>query len=81
MKQAMWKVAPLGGYSFRSDTLGQLSFASRVVDFDELDRALIDEFGMNQSIKIESIEEFMCSDKVLFHSSHLKSRLADMERA
>ena len=25
MKQAMWKVAPLGGYSFRSDTLGQLS--------------------------------------------------------
>ena len=81
MKQAMWKVAPLGGYSFRSDTLGQLSFASRVVDFDELDRALIDEFRMNQSIKIESIEEFMCSDRVLFHSAHLKSRLADMERA
>ena len=81
MKQAMWKVAPLGGYSFRSDTLGQFSFALRVVDFDELERALIDEFGMNQSIKIESIEEFMCSDRVLFHSSHLKSRLAYMERA
>ena len=81
MKQAMWKVAPLGGYRFRSDTLGQLSFESGVVDFDELDRALIDEFGINQLIEIESIGEFMCSDRVLFHSTHLKSRLADMERA
>ena len=81
MKQAMWKVAPLGGYSFRSDTLGQLSFASRAVDFVELDRALIDEFGMNQPVRIESIKKFMCSDRVLFHSGHLKSRLMDMERA
>ena len=62
-------------------TLGQLSFESRVVDFNELDRALLDEFGMNQLTKIESIEEFMCSDRVLFHSIHLRSRLADMERA
>ena len=81
MKQAMWKVAPLGGYNFRSDTIGQLSFESKIVDFNELDRALVDEFGMDQPTRIESIEEFMCSDSVLFHSSQLKSRLAEMERA
>ena len=81
MKQAMWKVAPLGGYSFRGDTIGQLSFESKVVNFNELERALLDEFGVNRSIHIESIEEFMCSDKILFHSGHLKGRLADMERA
>ena len=81
MKQAMWKVAPTGGYSFRSDTLGQLSFESKAVDFNELDCALIDQFGMDRTIAIESIEEFMCSDRVLFHSSHLKGRLAAMEQA
>ena len=81
MKQAMWKVAPLGGYGFRSNTLGQLSFESGVVDFDELDQSLIGKFGMNRSIEIESIEEFMCSDRILFHSGQLRSRLADMERA
>ena len=81
MKRAMWKVAPLGGYTFRSDNLGQLSFASKVVDFSELERALIAEFGMNQPTTIEAIEEFMCSDRILFHSGHLKGCLADMERA
>ena len=81
MKQAMWKVAPLGRYSFRSDALGQLSFESGIVDFNELNGALVDEFGMNQATKIESIQEFMRSDRVLFHSGHLKSRLSDMERA
>ena len=81
MKQAMWKVAPTGGYSFRSDKLGQLSFESRVVDFNELERALICQFGMNRPIAIESVEEFMRSDRVLFHSGHLRSHLAAMERA
>ena len=81
MKQAMWKVAPTGGYSFRSDTLGQLSFRSKAVDFNELERALICEFGMNKPIAIESIIEFMRSDRVLFHSGQFRSHLAGMEQA
>lgn len=80
MKQAMWKVAPTGGYSFRSDKLGQLSFESGVVDFKELERSLISKFEMNQPTAIESIEEFMRSDRVLFHSGHLRGHLRDMER-
>ena len=81
MKQAMWKVAPTGGYSFRSDKLGQLSFESGVVDFKELEHALIRKFRMNQPVAIESVEQFMRSDGVLFHSGHLRSHLADMEQA
>ena len=80
MKQAMWKVAPLGQYSFRGDRLGQSSFESKVVDFSELDKTLVGEFGMNEPVKIETIEQYMSSDKTLFHSGHLKGRLADMER-
>ena len=80
MKQAMWKVAPFGSYSFRGDTLGQLSFESGIVGFDELKELIVDEFGLNQPTPIESITKFMCSDRILFHSGHMKSRLADMER-
>ena len=81
MKQAMWKVEPTGGYSFRSDKLGQLSFELTDFHLNELERALICQFGMNQPIAIESIEEFMRSDRVLFHSGHLKRHLAAMERS
>ena len=81
MKQAMWKVAPFGAYSFKGETLGQFSFGAQVVDFTELDSALTDEFGMNQEVSIESIEQFMYSDRILFHSGHLTSCLANMERA
>ena len=76
----MWKVAPLGAYSFKGETIGQLSFGARAVDFKELDSALIDEFGMDQQVTIEPIEEFMRADRVLFHSGHLKGRLAELER-
>ena len=80
MKQAMWKVARFGGYSFKGDTLGQLSFGEQAVNFSELDSALIDEVGLNQQVTFESLEQFVHSDRILFHSGHLKRRLANMER-
>ena len=81
MKQAMWRAEPTGGYSFRGDKLGQLSFEPTDFHFNELERALICQFGLNQPTAIESIEEFMRSDRILFHSGHLKRHLAGMERA
>lgn len=80
MKQAMWKVAPTRGYSFRGDKLGQLSFEPTDFHFNELERALISQFGMNKPITFESVEGFMRSDRVLFHSGHLKRHLAAMEQ-
>ena len=79
MKQAMWKAEPTGGYSFRGDRLGQLSFEPTDFHFSELERALISEFGMNEPVAIELLQEFMRSDRVLFHSGQLKGHLADME--
>ena len=81
MKQAMWKVGNFGGYSFKGDTLGQMSFGVQGENFDELDAALIDEFGKNNQVSFDSIEEFICSDATLFHSGQLKGRLAQMEKA
>ena len=81
MKRAMWKVAPFGAYGFRGETLGQSSFGAQAINFEELDGALIEEFGMNNQVAFDSIEEFICSDRTLFHSGQLKGRLAQMERA
>ena len=81
MKQAMWKVAPFGAYSFRGETIGQFSFGAQAVNFEELDGALIEEFGMNNHVAFDSIEEFICSDRTLFHSGQLKGRLTQMEKA
>ena len=80
MKQAMWRAEPTGSYNFRGDRLGQLSFEPTDFHFNELERALICQFGMEQPTAIESIEEFMRSDRVLFHSGHLRGHLRDMER-
>ena len=81
MKQAMWKVAPFGAYSFRGETIGQFSFGEQAVNFEELDAALIGKFGMNNQVEFDFVEEFIRSDEALFHSRQLKGRLAQMEKA
>ena len=80
MKQAMWKAAPLGNFRFTGGMDRQFTLGSDIVDFNSLKGDLVNEFGINKYIKVESVEEYMRSDKTLFHTSHYKKALADMER-
>jgi len=80
MKQAIWKVAPFGNYRFQSGQREQLTFGTDIVDFGLLRTTLLDEFGFDNWIKIESLEDFVKSDRTQFHSSHLRtSTLKPME--
>ena len=80
MKQAMWKVAPFGDFRFRGGMDRQFTLGAEVVDFSVLRDDLLKEFRLNADVAIETVEEFMRTDKTLFHTSQYKSVLADMER-
>ncbi len=73
MKQAIWKVAPFGNYKFQSGLNKQLTFGTDIIDFSILGNDLRKEFGFGEWVKIESITNFVKSDKTLFHSGHLKT--------
>ena len=79
MKQAMWKVAPFGDFRFRSGLKNQLFLGPEIVDFSPLKDALLNEFGLNQWVTIELVEQFMSSDKTEFHTEQYKQVLRDME--
>ena len=78
MKQAMWNVAPFGDFRFRGGMNDQLTLGLQV-DFQSLSDELREQFGLGEWLSIESAQEFMRSDKTLFHSGQLKRVLADME--
>lgn len=80
MKQAMWRVAPFGDFQFKSAPMNQMTFGPSFVDFGALDDVLIQNFGMNIAVSVDDLDQFMRSDKTLFHSGQLRSRLAQMER-
>ena len=80
MKQAIWKVAPFGNYKFQSGQHEQLTFGTDLIEFGLLEDSLQREFGFEDWLDIDAIEDFMKSDKTQFHSSHLKtSTLKPME--
>ena len=81
MKHAMWKVAPLGDFRFTGGLDRQFTLGPGVVDFDRLKDDLVSEFGMNEDVSIEAVENFMSTDRTLFHTSHYKRVLSDMEQA
>lgn len=79
MKQAMWKAAPDGDFRFKGGMGDQLTFGTDMVDFGRLRDELRERFGIGEWLSIESAQEFMRSDRTLFHSGQLKRVLADME--
>ena len=82
MKQAIWKMMPLGDNKFVGRRNQQLSFGEDAVDFTILENALYEEFGYGKWVRIEDIQNFVMSDKTNFHSGHLKTKtLKPMESA
>ena len=80
MKEAMWKVDPSGGFSFRGGRLGQTHLGIRF-DNTALRAELMDEFAGKGPVPIEAVEDFITSDKTLYRSGHLKNQtLTPMEQ-
>ena len=82
MKQAIWKVDPFGNYQFRGARSGRLDFDNSSADLSALENELLSRFGREDSVRIESLEEFVKSDETDFYSGQLKKRtLKPMEDA
>ena len=80
MKHAMWKAAPLGNFRFTGGMDRQFTLGDDMVDFDRLKNDLVKEFGKNANVRIESVNDFMQTDRTLFHTGHRTRTLAEMER-
>lgn len=73
MKEAIWKVVPSGDYRFRSGLDSQLHLGSTMVDYSSLRRALYEEFKSQTEVDIESVSDFVKSDRTEFHSGQLRN--------
>ena len=74
MKQAIWKIAPLGDFSFQGETnLGQI-FIGLDPDYTPLRTALTNHFK-NGWRQISDVLDFVKSDKTIFHSSQVKIKV------
>jgi len=71
IKSAIWKIAPEGGFEFRSGQEDQLAF-SLLPDFSLLIDQLRQQFGDGQWHDIAEIEMFVRSDKTHFYSAQLR---------
>jgi len=80
MKQAIWKVAPFGDFSFRGTHSKQLTLGLETVDYAPLRKALQDRFKGKGFVTIERVTEFVGSDQTDFHSRQIKPVLRSMEK-
>ena len=79
MKQAMWQIDQTGTYQFRGQLADQMEFEFGQ-DLEPLKEILLDWFGKERSLKVEQIEEFMMSDRTLYHSGQYKRVLKELEQ-
>jgi hypothetical protein len=72
MKQAIWKIAPFGDFSFRGSHSNQLALNIDSPDYGPLREQLKSAFKGRGWIRIEDIEEFVGSDRTDYHSGQLR---------
>ena len=78
MKQVIWNVEPSGSYAFR----GHAGQGRMLLDAntEPLAKQLRDEFG-TRATRIEQIEQFVMSDRTIYHLGHLRRKtLQPLER-
>ena len=79
MKQAIWKIAPLGDFAYRGSRSPQLDLGLSTVDFRPLRNALLDAFRGGPAVSVEDVAAFVL-ESTDFHSGQYKGLLAEMER-
>ena len=80
MKQAIWKIAPFGDFSFRSVRTYQLTLGLEEPDFEPLKDSIINKFREQDWIRIEEIHEYVSSDATDYHSGQYKQVLKELEQ-
>lgn len=70
MKQAIWKVVPIGDFRFRGAHYGQLTLDT--VDYSRLQKLLQERFKGQGWVTIEQVLEFVGSDQTDFHTRQVK---------
>lgn len=82
MKEAMWKVDPGGGFSYRDTTAaGQGVLFEKTPNYLLLRRLLQDRFCGRCRVPIEDVEEFVLMDTPFLPAGHLKRKtLGPMEQ-
>jgi three-Cys-motif partner protein len=82
MKQAIWKVAPFGDFSFRGTHSDQLVLGVDQPDLRPLRAALRERFGGLGWVAVEEVLDFVASDQTDFHTGQLKTdTLKPMEQS
>lgn len=79
MKEAIWKIAPFGDYQFRGNRHGQITLGLGSLDYAPLGQEILAEFGDEDWVSIEKLQDWVRSDKTDYCESHLKKALKALE--